>query len=295
MSAVGDGVANPALAGDAPAPLQGSGGSSTRGASSSPDAAAPEPNGSSDGDGGLSRKADTSEKHTGILDEAWRKEPCFVKLPIDCAHEKEQTRVVDLERQITWEWVADPAKAFDLMSMLWKDMAKLDEWILAVDVEYRYDNVCVVQLATRQRTFVLDAGKHFGGGMLMFLKFLLEHKDIHKIFHGEEHHISALKTSFEIMVQGPTYDTAKRAYICDGERENGLYRSLPKLCQVYLGYELPSVPDSMEGWAQRPLPEEMIRRAAMEAHVLFLLKDRIEERTRGRPDWEYLLLGEADH
>ena len=62
-----------------------------------------------------------------------------------------------------------------------------------------------------------------------------------------------------------------------------------------MGYELPSVPDSMEGWAQRPLPEEMIRRAAMEAHVLFLLKDRIEERTRGRTDWEYWLLGEADH
>ena len=96
------------------------------------------------------------------------------------------------------------------------------------------------------------------------------------------------------MVQGPTYDTAKRAYICDGERENGLYRSLPKLCQVYLGYEPPSVPDSMEGWAQRPLPEEMIRRAAMEAHVLFLFKGCIEYWTPRRTYWEDWL-GKADH
>ena len=87
------------------------------------------------------------------------------------------------------------------------------------------------------------------------------------------------------MVQGPIFDTAKHAYFCDGEHEDGQYRSLRTLCQVYLRYELPGLP-SMGSWAQRPLPEKMIRRAAMEAHVLFPLKDSIEYWTPRRTYWE---------
>jgi len=271
-SAVGDGVASPALE-DAPAPKNGGGGSPALVAPSSHDVAAPEPKGSSDGDGGLSHKADTSEKHTGIL-EALGMEPCFVEMPIACAHEKEQTRVVDLERQPTWEWVADYAKADDLMAKLWGDMDESNEWVIAVDVEYRIDSVCVVQLATRQRTLVLDARKLFDE-MRMLLKPILEHADICKVFHGDNRHISALKTNFNVVVQGPIFDTAKRAYFCDGEHEDGQLRSLRRLCQVYLRCDLPSLP-RVQSWSQRPLPEEMIRRAAMDAHVLLHLKDRIE-------------------
>ena len=266
-AAGGDGVASPALA-DAPAPNNGGGCSSTRGASSSQDVAAPEPKGSSDGDGSLSHKADTSDKHTGIL-EALGMEPLFVNMPLACAHEKEQTRVVDLERQPTWEWVADYAKADDLMAKLRGDMYESNERIIAVDVEYRIDSVCVVQLATRQRTLVLDARKIFDD-MRMLLNPILEHADICKVFHGDNRHISALKTNFDVVVQGPVFDTAKRAYFCDGEHEDGQLRSLRRLCQVYLRYDLPSLP-RVQSWSV-----EMIRRAAMDAHVLLRLKDSIE-------------------
>ena len=93
---------------------------------------------------------------------------------------------------------------------------------------------------------------------------------------------------------GAIVDTAKRAYSCDGEQEDGRNRSLRTLCQEYLGRKLPSLPPSTGSWAQRPLPEEMIRRAAMEAHVLMLLKDSIEYWTPRRTDWEEWL-GGADH
>ena len=95
------------------------------------------------------------------------------------------------------------------------------------------------------------------------------------------------------MVQGAIFDTAKRAYFCDGEHEDGQLRSLRRLCQVYLRYDLPSLP-RVQSWSQRPLPEEMIRRAAMDAHVLLHLKDRIEywtPRRTYREGW----LGKSDH
>ena len=86
---------------------------------------------------------------------------------------------------------------------------------LAVDVEYLYGTMCVVQLAAWQRTLVLDAQEL---EMRMHVKPLLENADICKVFHNGNHHIPALENSVGIVVRGrsstrpsaPTSATASR-------------------------------------------------------------------------------------
>ena len=56
---------------------------------------------------------------------------------------------------------------------------------------------------------------------------------------------------------------------------------------MYLELELPILP-SKGSWLDRPLPKIMLHRAALDAHVLIHLKDRIEY-AMTRHSWEALL------
>ena len=69
---------------------------------------------------------------------------------------------VDFDRQATWEWLEDHARAFELAPTLWADMAASGEWILAVSVVCRRGDMCVVQLATRLRIVVFYAQNLIG-------------------------------------------------------------------------------------------------------------------------------------
>ncbi len=60
---------------------------------------------------------------------------------------------------------------------------------------------------------------------------------------------------------------ATNAYPCDGQREGGHSRNLRALRQILLGFELPGLPD-MGSWARKPLPANVIKLAALGAHVL---------------------------
>ena len=81
-----------------------------------------------------------------------------------------------------------------------------------------------------------------------------------------------------IEVQGEIYGTAANAYEFDGETEGGAFRSLRTLCEVYMDFPLPSLPDVVH-CAERPLKNGMSERAASNAHVLVYLKHAIEENT----------------
>ena len=132
----------------------------------------------------------------------------------------------------------------------------------------------MVQLATRQRTIVLD-GLALDHSMQELLQPLLGDAQVYNVFHGDIKHMSSLDASHGIMVDGPIIDLAEKALWLDGVREDGGFRSLRTLCEVYLELELPSLP-SMGSWLDRPLPEIMLQRAALDAHVLILIKDRAE-------------------
>ena len=101
------------------------------------------------------------------------------------------------------------------------------------------------------------------------------HAQVVKVFHGDIRHCSSLDFSYGIMVGGPIFDVAEKALWLDGVCEDGGFRSLRTLCQVHLKLELASLP-SMGSWLDRPLPEVMLQRAALDAHVLIPIKDRIE-------------------
>ena len=77
------------------------------------------------------------------------------------------------------------------------------------------------------------------------------------------------------MVSLPISDTAAAA--CedlDGMWEHG-QPSLQTLCWQYLGYELDKTYQTAD-WRQRPMPEEMLQYAAIDAQVLLPLHTAIE-------------------
>ena len=55
---------------------------------------------------------------------------------------------------------------------------------------------------------------------------------------------------------------------------------------MYLELELPILP-SKGSWLDRPLPEIMLHRAALDAHVLIHLKDIIENAMACRRSWDW--------
>ena len=78
---------------------------------------------------------------------------------------------------------------------------------MAVDVGYHLGMVCHVQLATQERTIVLNAWA-LSDLMHELLQPLLEDPCVSKVFHGASKHIFSLNFSYDIMVKGPIFDLA---------------------------------------------------------------------------------------
>ena len=154
--------------------------------------------------------------------------------------------------------------------------------IVGVDVEYHGNVICLIQLSSNQRTIVLDAIT-LHTWMHQLLQPLLHDDKVVKVFHGDIKHTSSLNLVYDIMVNRPIFCVAEEALKLDKECEYGGFRPLRTLTQHYLGYDLPEV-HSMGGWQQRPLPPQMVQRAALDARVLIDLHNIISApmRTKNR-------------
>ena len=120
-------------------------------------------------------------------------------------------RPVGVERAAdfgNYHWVEDPEEAYKHINLVWDDLCSTWETsIMAVDVGYHLGMVCHVQLATQERTIVLNAWA-LNDLMHELLQPLLEDPCVSKVFHGASNHISSLNTSYDIMVKGPIFDLA---------------------------------------------------------------------------------------
>ena len=136
-------------------------------------------------------------------------------------------------------------------------------------------DVCVVQLASSRRGLVLDA-LALQAAMGELLQPLLGDEGVYKLFHGRVNKLACLESNFAVVVSLPISDTAATA--CedlDGMRKDG-QTSLQTLCRQYLSYELDKTYQTAN-WRQRPIPEEMLQYAAVDAQVLLPLHTAIEE------------------
>lgn len=156
------------------------------------------------------------------------------------------------------------------------------ERLIAADTEaagyHRYlDRLCLLQLSTRDETWLVDA---MALGSLNPVAELFAEPGIEIVFHDADYDLRLLDRDFGVHVRG-LFDTKIAARFA-GERSFGLASML----EDELGLELKKKYQRAD-WARRPLPEEMLEYAAMDTRYLPQLRDRLDDRLRqmGRLEW----------
>lgn len=150
------------------------------------------------------------------------------------------------------------------------------EPLVAADTEaagyHRYlDRLCLVQLSTRDETWLMDT---VALGSLNPLAELFEDSSVEIVFHDADYDLRLLDRDFGIHVAG-LFDTKIAARFV-GERSFGL----ASLLEDELGVELKKKYQRAD-WARRPLPEAMLEYAAMDTCYLPQLRDALRARLIG--------------
>ncbi len=147
------------------------------------------------------------------------------------------------------------------------------ETLVAADTEaagyHRYlDTLCLVQLSTRDETWLVDT---VALGSLNPLADVFEDPGVEIVFHDADYDLRLLDRDFGIHVAG-LFDTKIAARFL-GERSFGL----AKLLEDELGVALEKKYQRAD-WARRPLPDEMLEYAAMDTRYLPQLRDALRAR-----------------
>ncbi|HEX6590249.1 MAG TPA: ribonuclease D [Longimicrobiales bacterium] len=154
--------------------------------------------------------------------------------------------------------------------------------MIAADTEaagyHRYrDTVCLLQVSTRERTWVVDTLE------LRDLSPLVEplaDEGIEVVFHDADYDLRLLHRDFGVEVRG-LFDTKIAAELLG---EPGL--GLASLLERHVGLTIPKKYQRAD-WAKRPLPADMLEYAAEDTRHLARLRDamRAELEAKGRLHW----------
>lgn len=154
--------------------------------------------------------------------------------------------------------------------------------LFAADTEaagyHRYsDNICLIQLSTRDRTFIADP---LALPDLEPLRGVLADEAVETVFHDADYDLRLLHRDYDMSVRG-LFDTKIAAEFL-GEPALGL----AGLLEANVGVKIPKKFQRAD-WAQRPLPVEMVEYAAEDTRHLLQLRDRLRERLveSGRLAW----------
>src|SRR5690606_29531 len=124
---------------------------------------------------------------------------------------------------------------------------------------YAYrERVCLIQLSTRSRDYILDP--------LIIVDMsplapLLADPGVEKVFHAAEYDLICLHRDYGFIVNN-LFDTMVAARIC-GYKAIGL----GSLLSEFLGVELDKR-HQRDDWGERPLPPDSLRYAQMDTHYL---------------------------
>ncbi len=144
------------------------------------------------------------------------------------------------------------------------------EPLLAVDTESNslyayYEQVCLVQLSTRTRDYIIDP---LAVDDMSPLGPLLADPAIEVVFHAAEYDVITLKRDFDYTFAA-IFDTMLAARIC-GWPKTGLGNILAEQFGVRAQKKY-----QRADWALRPLPPEQLLYAQMDTHYLPELRDRL--------------------
>ena len=153
---------------------------------------------------------------------------------------------------------------------------------IAVDLEaagfHRYsDQVCLLQLSTTNRTFVVDT---LAVDPSEVLRTSFESPDVRILVHGGDYDLRLLDRDLDLHPVN-LFDTQVAAALI-GEPAISLAALLEKYFNVRLSKKY-----QRADWAQRPIPEEMLEYAAADTQHLHALTDLLSERLEalGRMTW----------
>jgi ribonuclease D len=149
---------------------------------------------------------------------------------------------------------------------------------LAIDVEadslYHYfEKVCLIQISTDQRTFLLDPLAL--GSMLQDLAPIMADPAVEKVFHAATYDIICLRRDCGYQLRG-IFDTHLAAQLL-GYEQLGLSALLEKLIGVAYVKDC-----QRDDWSRRPLLPEQMEYAAMDTHHLLRLRDVLELELSGK-------------
>ena len=154
--------------------------------------------------------------------------------------------------------------------------------IIGVDLEadsmYHFrEKVCLIQIATRRTTAVIDPLQIQN---LAVLKSVFKRDDILKVFHGADYDIRSLYRDFKISINN-LFDTELACRFL-GFKETGLEAVLKTRYNVRLDKKY-----QRKDWSKRPLPQEMIAYAAKDVRYLIPLAKSLHQelKNKGRLSW----------
>lgn len=153
---------------------------------------------------------------------------------------------------------------------------------LAVDIEadslYHYfEKVCLIQISTDVRTYVIDP---LIVRSIPELGRLMADPAIEKVFHAAGYDLLSLKRDHGFTFKN-IFDTHLAAQLI-GHEHLGLSALLEKLLGV-----CHSKHRQRDDWSRRPLDPDQLRYAAMDTHYLLPLRDLLSQQLseKGRFDW----------
>lgn len=175
-----------------------------------------------------------------------------------------------------YELITDPA----VLAGRVHEMAP--EAILALDTEassfHRYrESVCLVQLSTRERTYLVDplAVRELGP-----LRSLLAETGMEVVIHDADYDLRILARDHGIRVEN-VFDTLIAAELIN-EPEIGLAALLRK----YQGLQVDKKFQKAD-WSKRPLPKPMLDYAAGDTSHLIAVRDILKEKLHEKGRWEW--------
>lgn len=150
------------------------------------------------------------------------------------------------------------------------------ENLLAVDTESNsmhayYTRVCLIQLSTRQKDYIVDP---FAIDNLQPLGDLFADTSIEKIFHAAEYDLILMGREYGFVVNN-LFDTMYAARLCHIE-SFGLADLLSQFFDVAVDKS-----HQRDNWGQRPLPNDSLHYAQMDTHYLPELRDELLQQLTG--------------
>ncbi len=162
----------------------------------------------------------------------------------------------------------------------WLAVELAKEPLLAIDTEsnsmYAYQGeICLIQLSTRERDFIIDV---LTIGDLSPLGILLEDKRIEKVLHAAEFDLMLFKRDYGFGIAN-LFDTMVAARVA-GYKHHGLANMLKHYFDVDVDKR-----HQRDNWGERPLPNDSLTYAQMDTHYLPRLRDLLEGELRDIGRW----------